>query len=118
MNEEINEIACKHCDEIMCSVCENKTCDDTHLATLKCREWRDRRAGFYCGYEQATRELAEDKIKSDYVFDVIVTLKGYSYKERNLIGVNAENIETAFDKMYERVSHIGSLQEIKDVKKL
>lgn len=63
MSEEINEIACKHCDEVMCSVCENKTCDDTHLATLKCREWRDRRAGFYCGYEQATRELAEENKK-------------------------------------------------------
>ncbi len=52
MTEEINELACNHCNEVFCSVCENKTCDNTKLATLKCREWRDRRAGFYCGYEQ------------------------------------------------------------------
>lgn len=63
MDEAINEIACKHCDEVMCSVCENKTCDDTHLATLKCREWRDRRAGFYCGYKQATKELQEENAR-------------------------------------------------------
>lgn len=62
--------------------------------------------------------MTEDKIKSDYVFDVIVTVKGYSYKERKLIGVNAENIEIAFDRMYERVSNIGTLQEMRDVKKL
>ena len=62
--------------------------------------------------------MTEEKIKSDYVFDVIVTAKGYSYKERKLIGVNAENIEIAFDKMYERVSNIGSLQEVRDVKKI
>ena len=41
----------KHSNEVLCSVCEHKTCDDTHLVTLKCREWRDRRAGFYCGAE-------------------------------------------------------------------
>lgn len=49
--EAINEKACEHCNEVMCSVCEHKTCDNTHLVTLKCREWRDRRAGFYCGAE-------------------------------------------------------------------
>ena len=53
MSEGINEIACHHCNDVMCSVCENRTCDNTKLATLKCREWRDRRAGFYCGYMQA-----------------------------------------------------------------
>ena len=48
----------------MCSVCEDKTCDDTHLATLKCREWRDRRAGFYCGYQQCKKEL---KVELDFM---------------------------------------------------
>lgn len=62
--------------------------------------------------------MTEEKIKSDYIFDVTVVLKGFSYKERKLIGVNAENIEIAFDKMYEKVSYIGSVQEVIDVKKL
>ena len=37
----------KHCNETLCSVCENPTCTEH----LQCREWRDRRAGFYCGAE-------------------------------------------------------------------
>lgn len=37
----------KHSNEVLCSVCENVTCTEH----LKCREWRDRRAGFYCGAE-------------------------------------------------------------------
>ena len=37
----------KHCNDVLCSVCENPTCTEH----LKCREWRDRRAGFYCGAE-------------------------------------------------------------------
>ena len=57
--EEINEKAGEHCNEVMCSVCEHKTCDDTHLATLKCREWRDRRAGFYCGAEYGYNKAKE-----------------------------------------------------------
>lgn len=56
MKEEVNEKACVHCNEVMCSVCENKTCDDTHLNTLKCREWRDRRAGYYCGFQDGFKE--------------------------------------------------------------
>lgn len=56
MEEEVNEKACVHCNEVMCSVCENKTCDDTHLNTLKCREWRDRRAGYYCGFQDGFKE--------------------------------------------------------------
>ena len=56
MEEEVNEKACVHCNEVMCSVCENKTCDDTRLKTLKCREWRDRRAGYYCGFQDGFKE--------------------------------------------------------------
>lgn len=65
MSEKINEMACNFCNEIMCSVCERRTCDNTHLATLKCREWRDRRAGFYNGYTQAVayaRTVIQDLI--------------------------------------------------------
>ena len=65
MSEKINEMACNFCDVIMCSVCENRTCDNTKLATLKCREWRDRRAGFYNGYTQAfayARTIIQDLI--------------------------------------------------------
>ena len=36
------------CNETFCSVCENVTCA---FEGIKCREWRDRRAGFYCGAE-------------------------------------------------------------------
>ena len=57
--EEINEEACEHCNWAMCSVCENRTCDNTHLATLKCREQRDRRAGYYCGAESREKRIAE-----------------------------------------------------------
>lgn len=35
----------EHSNETLCSVCENPTCTED----LRCREWRDRRAGFYCG---------------------------------------------------------------------
>ena len=50
----------KHCNEILCSVCEKVTCA---FEGIKCREWRDRRAGFYCGaefgYNKANEELEE-----------------------------------------------------------
>ena len=36
------------CNETLCSVCEKVTCA---FERIKCREWRDRRAGFYCGAE-------------------------------------------------------------------
>ena len=51
--EEINEKAEKHCNEVLCNAHEK--CNEV----IKCRDWRSRRAGFYCGYEQATKELQE-----------------------------------------------------------
>lgn len=63
-------------------------------------------------------QIAEEKIKSNYIFDVTIVVKGYSYKERKLIGVNAENIEIAFDKMNEGVSNIGRLEEVRDARRL
>ena len=49
----------KHCNETLCSVCKNPTCTEH----LKCREWRDRRAGFYCGvkfgYNKAKKQLTK-----------------------------------------------------------
>ena len=53
--EQINELAIKHCNEVLCDVCENKTCTEL----IKCFHYRARRAGFYCGYEQATKKLQE-----------------------------------------------------------
>lgn len=50
----------KHCNETLCSVCENPTCTEY----LKCREWRDRRAGFYCGAEFGYKAGFKDCAKS------------------------------------------------------
>ena len=60
--EEINKKAEKHCNEVLCNAHEK--CNEV----IKCRDWRSRRAGFYCGYEQATKELQDDKNK---LLDVI-----------------------------------------------
>ena len=54
--EQINDLAIKHCDEVLCSVCENRTCTEL----IKCFHYRARRAGFYCGYEQATKKQQEE----------------------------------------------------------
>ena len=122
MNEEINEIACKHCNEVLCSVCENKTCDDTHLATLKCKEWRDRRAGFYCGYEQAYLAGYNKANEWHYVKDELPKVSGrywvYTggepftldfYTELNAfgywcldVGVNLGVIDSIFETVAER----------------
>lgn len=53
--EELEKEAEKHCNEILCSVCENPTCTEQ----LRCREWRDRRAGYYCGAEPREKHIAE-----------------------------------------------------------
>ena len=59
--EQINNLATKHCDEVLCSVCTNKTCICT---LIKCREWRDRRAGFYCGYEDCLIKTTKLLVRS------------------------------------------------------
>ena len=38
----------EHCNKTLCSVCEKVDCA---FEGIKCREWRDRRVGFYCGAE-------------------------------------------------------------------
>ena len=73
--EEIKEEAGEHCNEVMCSVCENKTCDNTKLATLKCREWRDRCVGYYCGAEpreKRIKELEKENEKLDKQIDTML----------------------------------------------
>ena len=77
--EEVNEKACVHCNEVMCSVCENKTCDDTHLNTLKCREWRDRRAGYYCGFQDGFKEGCNKANEWHYCKDELPSHNGQFY---------------------------------------
>ena len=52
--EEINEKAEKHCNEVLCNAHEK--CYEF----IKCRDWRSRRAGFFCGYEQALKDFEEE----------------------------------------------------------
>ena len=67
-SEEIRQEAEEHCNEVMCTVCENKTCTERKI---KCREWRDRCAGYYCGAEPREEQIRVLKkenagLKSDY----------------------------------------------------
>ena len=57
--EELKKEAEEHCNEVLCSVCEKVTC----TKKIKCREWRDRRAGYYCGAEPREKRIAELKAK-------------------------------------------------------
>ena len=52
--EEINKKAEKHCNEVLCNAHEK--CNEF----IKCRDWRSRRAGFFCGYEQALKDLEKE----------------------------------------------------------
>ena len=52
--EEINKKAEKHCNEVLCNAHEK--CNEV----IKCRDWRSRRAGFFCGYEQALKDLEKE----------------------------------------------------------
>ena len=60
--EEINKKAEKHCNEVLCN--EHEKCNEV----IKCRDWRSRRAGFFCGYEQALKDFKKEneKLKTDY----------------------------------------------------
>ena len=48
--KEINKKAEKHCNEVLCN--GHEKCNEV----IKCRDWRSRRAGFFCGYEQALKD--------------------------------------------------------------
>ena len=52
--EEINKKAEKHCNEVLCNAHEK--CNEV----IKCRDWRSRRAGFFCGYEQALKDFEKE----------------------------------------------------------
>ena len=60
--EDINKKAEKHCNEVLCNAHEK--CNEV----IKCRDWRSRRAGFFCGYEQALNDFKKEneKLKTDY----------------------------------------------------
>ena len=60
--EEINNLAEKHCNEVLCNAHEK--CHEV----IKCRDWRSRRAGFFCGYEQAVKDMEQENNK---LLDVI-----------------------------------------------
>ena len=53
-DEEINKKAEKHCNEVLCNAHEK--CNEF----IKCRDWRSRRAGFFCGYEQALKDVEKE----------------------------------------------------------
>ena len=53
-DEEINKKAEKHCNEVLCNAHEK--CYEF----IKCRDWRSRRAGFFCGYEQALKDFEKE----------------------------------------------------------
>ena len=59
--EEINKKAEKHCNEVLCNAHEK--CNEV----IKCRDWRSRRAGFFCGYEQALKDFEKEnaELKAD-----------------------------------------------------
>lgn len=52
--EEINKKAEKHCNEVLCNAHEK--CNEV----IKCRDWRSRRAGYFCGYEQALKDFEKE----------------------------------------------------------
>ena len=52
--EEINKKAEKHCNEVLCN--GHEKCNEV----IKCRDWRSRRAGFFCGYEQALKDFEKE----------------------------------------------------------
>jgi len=60
--EDINKKAEKHCNEVLCNAHEK--CNEV----IKCRDWRSRRAGFFCGYEQALKDFEKEnaELKTDY----------------------------------------------------
>ena len=58
IEEEINKKAEKHCNEVLCNAHEK--CNEV----IKCRDWRSRRAGFFCGYEQALKDFKIEKAKN------------------------------------------------------
>ena len=63
--EEIRQEAEEHCNEVMCTVCENKTCTER----IKCREWRDRCVGYYCGAESRENKIADIKANCDLAIE-------------------------------------------------
>jgi len=68
-----------HCNEVFCSICENRTCTEN----VKCREWRDRRAGFYCGAEFGYNKANEWHYpsKGEYPIDKTEMLVYFKYAD-------------------------------------
>ena len=55
IEDKLEKEAVNHCDEVMCSICEKGSCPPLK----KCKEWRDRRAGYYCGIESREKQIEE-----------------------------------------------------------
>lgn len=53
--DKLEKEAVNHCNEVMCSICEKGSCSPFK----KCKEWRDRRAGYYCGIDSREKQISE-----------------------------------------------------------
>ena len=65
--EEINEKAEKHCNEVLCNAHEK--CNEV----IKCRDWRSRRAGFFCGYEQALKDFEKENAEAKNLIEELAS---------------------------------------------
>ena len=67
--EEINNLAEKHCNEVLCNAHEK--CHEV----IKCRDWRSRRAGFFCGYEQAIKDMQQENKRLEGQISILLSCK-------------------------------------------
>ena len=94
--EEINKKAEKHCNEVLCNAHEK--CNEV----IKCRDWRSRRAGFFCGYEQALKDLEKENTE----------LKSENQKWKDEW---QEQVQKATDEGYARTLQTIQLTKAKDI---
>ena len=98
-SEEIRQEAEVHCNEVMCTVCENKTCTER----IKCREWRDRCAGYYCGAEPRENKIADIKANCDLAIEGRdIKIKELEKKNKKLesdFRICEKNADTYYDQL-------------------
>jgi len=94
--EEIKKKAEKHCNEVLCNAHEK--CNEV----IKCRDWRSRRAGFFCGYEQALKDLEKENTE----------LKSENQKWKDEW---QEQVQKATDEGYARTLQTIQLTKAKDI---
>lgn len=95
--EELNKEAEEHCNEVLCSVCEKVTC----TKKIKCREWRDRRAGYYCGAEPREKQIADLEQKNKDLADCNSRLLSQAAAAtKRVIQQEKENADLKTEKQY------------------